>query len=110
VSARAFSYDRLVIARIWRGAVRAEDADDYVAYIEGTGLREYRDTPGNRGAWLLRRIVGDRCEIVTLSHWDSLDSIRAFAGEDIERAVYYPEDERFLIEQDDRVTHWEIFE
>jgi heme-degrading monooxygenase HmoA len=71
-----------VVARIWRGAVRAEDADAYVAYIEETGLREYRDTPGNRGAWLLRRTVGDRCEIVTLSHWDSLDSIRAFAGDD----------------------------
>ena len=44
------------------------------------------------------------------SYWDSLDSIRAFAGDDVERAVYYPEDERFLIEHDDVVTHWEIFE
>ena len=99
-----------MIARIWRGAVRAADADAYVAYIEETGLREYRDTPGNRGAWLLRRMAGDRCEIVTLSHWDSFDSIRAFAGDDVERAVYYPEDERFLIEHDNVVTHWEIFE
>lgn len=103
-------YDPGVIARIWRGAVRAADAEAYVAYIEETGLREYRQTPGNRGAWLLRRMVGDRCEIVTLSHWDSLDSIRAFAGDEVERAVYYPEDEQFLIEHDDVVTHWEIFE
>lgn len=97
-----------MVARIWRGAVRAEDAAEYVAYIEQTGLREYRETPGNRGAWLLSRIEGDRCEVVTLSFWDSLDAIRGFAGDDIERAVYYPEDERFLIEQDDRVTHWDL--
>ena len=99
-----------MVARIWRGAVRAEDANAYVTYIEETGLREYRDTPGNCGAWLLRRTVGDRCEIVTVSHWDSLDSVRAFAGDDFERAVYYPEDDRFLIEHDEFVTHWEISE
>ena len=99
-----------MIARIWRGAVRVEDADAYVAYIVETGLREYRDTPGNRGAWLLCRTVGDRCEIVTVSHWDSLESIHAFAGDDVDRSVYYAEDERFLIEHDDVVTHWVIFE
>ena len=97
-----------MVARIWRGAVRAADAGAYVAYIEDTGLREYRETPGNRGAWLLSRVEGDRCEIVTLSFWDSLDAIRGFAGDDVERAVFYPEDERFLIERDDRVTHWEL--
>jgi len=90
--------------------VRAEDGDAYVAYIEATGLREYRATPGNRGAWLLRRQDADRCEIITLSYWDSLDSIRGFAGDDIDRAVFYPEDERFLIERDETVTHWELFD
>jgi len=56
-----------VIARIWRGAVRAEDGDAYVAYIEATGLREYRATPGNRGAWLLRRHSSNNgsCPILT---------------------------------------------
>ena len=47
-------------------------------------------------------------EFITYSLWDSLDAIRGFAGDDIEAAVYYPEDERFLIEQDDRVKHYEI--
>ncbi len=99
-----------MIARIWRGAVRAADADAYAAYIEGTGLAEYRATPGNRGAWLLRRVVGDRCEVVTLSFWDSLDAVRGFAGDDVDRAVFYPEDERFLVERDETVTHWELLE
>ncbi|HEY6960375.1 MAG TPA: hypothetical protein VI408_00655 [Gaiellaceae bacterium] len=97
-----------MIARIWQGWTRAEDADAYVAYIERTGLRAYRATPGNRGAWMLRRVVGDRCEFVTLSFWESLDAIRAFAGDDVEQAVFYPEDDRFLVERDTMVTHFEI--
>lgn len=97
-----------MIARIWRGWTRAEDADSYVAYIEATGLKEYRETPGNQGAWMLRRLEGDRCEFVTLSFWDSLDAVRAFAGDDPEQAVFYPEDDRFLVERDLTVTHFEI--
>jgi heme-degrading monooxygenase HmoA len=93
---------------MWRGVVRREDADEYTAYIRDTGIAEYTQTPGNRGAWMLRRDEGDRTEFVTYSLWDSLDAIRAFAGDDIEAAVYYPEDERFLLEQEDRVKHYEI--
>jgi heme-degrading monooxygenase HmoA len=97
-----------MIARIWRGAVRPDDADAYGAYIGETGLAGYSATPGNRGAWLLRRDEGGRTEFMAVTLWESLDAIRAFAGDDIEAAVYYPEDERFLIEQDDRVKHYEI--
>jgi heme-degrading monooxygenase HmoA len=99
-----------VIARRWRGWTRREDADEYLAYIRETGLREYRDTPGNRGAWILRRDDGDRVEFVTLSFWDSMDAIEAFAGPEPDRAVYYPEDERFLVAQEDAVDHYELFE
>jgi heme-degrading monooxygenase HmoA len=97
-----------MIARIWRGAVRREDADAYADYIENTGMAEYRSTPGNQGAWMLRRDDGDRSEIITFSLWDSPDSIRAFAGDDIDQAVFYPEDDRFLIERDRTVRHYEV--
>jgi heme-degrading monooxygenase HmoA len=99
-----------VIARTWRGWTRAEDADAYVEYLEGTGMREYRGTPGNHGAWILRRPDGDRTEFVTLSFWESLDAVRGFAGDDPERAVFYPEDDRFLVEREETVTHFELFE
>jgi heme-degrading monooxygenase HmoA len=99
-----------VIARRWRGWTRREDADAYLGYIRETGLKEYRDTPGNRGAWILRRDDGDRVEFVTLSFWDSMDAVRAFAGPDPDTAVYYPEDERFLVAQEDTVEHHELFE
>ena len=76
-----------MIARTWRGWTRAEDADAYVGYLLETGLRAYRETPGNRGAHLLRRDDGDRVEFVTLSFWDSLEAVKRFAGEEVGRAV-----------------------
>ncbi len=97
-----------MIARTWRGWTRREDADEYVIYIEATGMRQYRETPGNRGAWMLRRDDGDRTEFITLSFWESLESIHDFAGENLDSAVYYPEDERFLVAREDIVKHWTI--
>ena len=97
-----------MIARIWKGAVRAHDADEYTTYIRETGIAEYLQTPGNQGAWMLRRDDGDRTEFITYSLWDSLDAIKRFAGEDYERARYYPEDDAFLLEQEPTVTHHEV--
>jgi heme-degrading monooxygenase HmoA len=97
-----------VIARTWRGAVRAEDADAYLDYLEATGLKEYRETPGNRGVLALRRIEGGRCEYLIVSLWESLEAVRRFAGEDPEQAVFYPEDDRFLIERDPTSAHYEV--
>jgi heme-degrading monooxygenase HmoA len=97
-----------MIARIWRGVVRRQDADDYAVYIRETGFTKYAETPGNRGAWMLRRDEGDRTEFITYSLWESYDAIRGFAGDDIEAAVYYPEDERYLLERDATVRHYEI--
>jgi heme-degrading monooxygenase HmoA len=71
-------------------------------------MREYRATPGNRGAWIMRRDDGDRTEFVTLSFWDSLEAVEAFAGEDVERAVFYPEDDRFLVDREVTVRHWQL--
>jgi heme-degrading monooxygenase HmoA len=99
-----------MIARTWRGAVRAEDAEAYAEYIRGTGLAEYAATPGNRGAWLLFRRDGDRAEVLTVSLWASLEAIHGFAGDDVERAVFYPEDERYLLERDLTASHWVVVE
>ena len=45
---------------------------------------------------------------MTFSLWDSIDAIKAFAGEDYETAVFYPEDDRYLVERDPTCTHWEV--
>jgi heme-degrading monooxygenase HmoA len=94
---------------MWRGWVRTEDRDTYVAYIEGTGMAQYRRTPGNLAAHMLTRDLDDgRTEIVTLSFWQSREVIRGFAGDDISRAVFYPEDDRYLVDRETTVTHYEV--
>lgn len=97
-----------MIARTWRGATKAEDADAYREYLEQTGLGAYRAAPGNRGALSLRRVAGDRAEFLLISFWESEEAIRGFAGDDVNRAVFYPEDERFLVAKDEHVDHYEV--
>ena len=97
-----------MIVRTWSGAVAKEDGDAYAEYMRRTGLRSYAETPGNRGAWMLRRELEDRCEFMMLTMWESLEAVKAFAGEDHEVAVFYPEDDRFLIRRDEVATHYEV--
>jgi heme-degrading monooxygenase HmoA len=96
-----------MIARMWKGWTRATDIDAYV-----DGLRErikgQGTMPGKLGSILLSRSQGNRSEIVTLSFWDSLESVRAFAGEPIERAVFYPLDEQYLVDRETTVAHFEV--
>ncbi len=96
-----------MIARVWKGVVRLDDAGAYADYIRRTGFAEYAETPGNRGAWMLRRDQEDRTEFITLSLWESREAIQAFAGDDIEAAVLYPEDERYLLGES-TIAHYEV--
>jgi heme-degrading monooxygenase HmoA len=97
-----------MIARIWRGATAVRDARDYVRYLRETGIKAYRDTPGNQGAWIFWRDAGRWAEFLTVSLWDSKEAIARFAGPDIDRAVFYPEDDRYLVDRDLTVTHYEV--
>jgi antibiotic biosynthesis monooxygenase (ABM) superfamily enzyme len=97
-----------MIARVWRGATRAADAETYAAYLEETGMRGARALPGSRGTLVLRRVEGERALFETILLFESLDDIRAFAGDEIERAVFFPEDDRFLVEREPTVSHYEV--
>jgi len=96
------------IMREWRAEIRRALKEEYVAYVNTTGMVGYRQTPGNLGAIIATRdIDGERAEIVTLSWWKDEASIRAFAGNDIGRAHYYPEDDRFLLTRPETVQHYD---
>ena len=97
-----------MIIRRWRGAVKAEDAETYIAHQSGTGVRDYRATPGNLGVLVLRRPVNDLVEVITLSLWNSMDDVRQFAGDQPGVAVFYPGDEDLLVEKDASVDHYEV--
>ena len=97
-----------MIARLWRGATRAEDADTYAAYLEQTGMKNARALPGNRGTLVLRRSEGDLAQFETILLFESTEAIHAFAGDDIAVAVFYPQDERFLVELALTVSNFEV--
>jgi len=97
-----------MIGRIWRGITREKDKDTYFDYLQKTGLKEYASIPGNKGVWVLRQVKDGKAEFTLLTLWESWDAIKAFAGPDYEKAVYYSEDKRFLLELDPYVTHYEV--
>ena|SRR6266571_9435033 len=97
-----------MIARIWKGAVRKQDAEAYAEYMQSTGVAEYADTRGNRAVWMLRRDLGENTEFLMFTLWDSVEAVKAFAGDDHETAVFYPEDERFLVERELTATHYVV--
>jgi heme-degrading monooxygenase HmoA len=98
-----------VIVRMWRGWTAADRQDEYVDYLNRTGVRDLRATAGNRGVFVLHRPVEDeRAEFVVLSLWDSRGAIVAFAGEDIEVARFYPEDDEFLVQREWTCAHYDV--
>ncbi len=96
-----------MIARVWHGRVRRNDAEAYHDYLLETGLADYAGTEGNRGVQLLRRDEGDTTHFLTLTFWESIEAVKRFAGDNYERARYYPEDDRFLLEREPHVLHYE---
>jgi hypothetical protein len=96
-----------MIARRWRGRVRAADLDAYLTYLEASGVPALRGTPGNQGVLLFRHIDGsaNNIEFEVVSLWRDIDDIHAFAGDDITVARFFPDDDRFLIERDLRCRH-----
>ena len=96
-----------MIARVWKGATLGEDADAYAAYVEESGMKAARALPGSRGTLVLRRLRAGYAEFETILLFDSLDDVKDFAGDNVETAVFFPEDDRYLVERDLDVSHYE---
>ena len=100
---------KIMIMRIWHGVTLESKSDNYFDYMMKTGVKMYRSLKGNQGVYVLRRIYDRKAEFLLLSLWDSFNSIRQFAGPDIEKAVYcFPEDKEFLLELEPCVKHYEV--
>jgi hypothetical protein len=98
-----------MILRRWTGRIRTADEHEYARYIAETGGAAYRATPGNLGWQMVFRDLGNGVsEVTTLSWWIDLAAIKGFAGEDYEKAVYYPEDDRFLLDRPPNVDHFRV--
>ena len=97
-----------MIARIWKGVTKKENTKRYLAYLKATGLKDYAAAKGNLGNYVLTRQAGPNTEFLLLSLWKSMDDIKGFAGEEVEKAVYHPEDREFLLNMVPTVDHYEI--
>ena len=97
-----------MIARIWHGYTKPEDADAYEAKLKPELLPGINKIPGYKGSYLLRRPDGPEVEFITIMIWDSIEAIEAVGGPNYEAAII-PEDRlKFLSRYDVKSTHYEI--
>jgi len=98
-----------MIARIWHGITPTAKADDYLAFLQARAIPDYAATPGNLAVYILRRAEGEITHFIAHPHWASVEAIEAFAGSNISRAKYYPEDADYLLEFEPSVQHFEVY-
>jgi heme-degrading monooxygenase HmoA len=97
-----------MIARSWRGWTLAADAHHYEHHYRYEVLPALGRIAGFRGARLLRRSAGTEVEFCSLTFFDDLEAIHAFAGDDHEAAIVDEAARAVLVRFDDRVTHYEV--
>lgn len=97
-----------MIIRMWHGRVNHEKAAAYRLFLIERAIPDYQAVPGNLSVKILQRHEDDATHFITMTSWESLEAINAFAGADAEKAKYYPEDEEFLLEFEPSVVHYEV--
>ncbi len=97
-----------MITRIWHGRVPTTKAKEYYKFLNERAIPDYQSIDGNISVHVLERTEGDITHFITLTFWKDMESIKAFAGEDVETAKYYPEDKDFLLEFEPKVVHYEV--
>lgn len=97
-----------MIARMWRGSATVVDAAAYERHFATKVVPHLEDIAGHRGAFLLRREADSRVDFLAVTLWESIETIKAFAGPRPEIAVVEPEARAALSEFDDFATHFEV--
>jgi heme-degrading monooxygenase HmoA len=97
-----------MIIRIWHGRTAQSRADEYGAFLTMRAIPDYRSTAGNLDVAIVRRDEGEVSHFLTITRWESEDAIRAFAGDHVRTAKYYPEDQEFLLEFEPEVQHFTV--
>lgn len=98
-----------MIARIWHGKTKKSDLEAYTELINKLAIPDYTKTPGFKGLTFLRNIEAEEAHFNLITYWENMEVIKNFAGNDVEKAKYYPEDDNFLLEFEEKVMHYEVF-
>ncbi len=98
-----------MIARIWHGTTKVADYEAYTEFMKSKAIPDYKNTKGFVKLTFLRRVEKDIAHFNLITFWENLEVIKNFAGDDYEKAKYYPEDSNFLLEFEEKVLHYEVF-
>lgn len=98
-----------MITRIWHGRTKKEDAEIYRQLVIETGIKDYLKTEGNLGAQILQRDEGNEAHFYTVTQWKDYESIKSFAGENYNKPKYYPKDDKYLLEKEQGVKHYQTY-
>jgi heme-degrading monooxygenase HmoA len=99
-----------MIAREWKARCPQAHRAGFIKYLYQTGIKDASSTSGFKGAQIFTRDLNEHVEVTLISYWESLDSIKAFAGDDITIARLYPEDYQYELEPDNFVIHYQVVE
>jgi len=98
-----------MVARIWHGRTKIEAYEAYTEFLKRVAIPDYQKTKGFLKLTFLRNQKDNVGHFTLITFWESLDRIKNFAGEDFEKAKYYPEDKDYLLEFEEKVIHYDVF-
>ena len=98
-----------MIVRMWHGMVEASKADEYAEFMKKRAVPDYSSVDGLRKLLFLRDDKADVAHFLLVTHWDSMEAVKKFAGENPEKAKYYPEDDGYLLEKEETSALYEVF-
>ena len=98
-----------MIARIWHGKTSIGDYERYTDFLKEVAIPDYEKTVGFIGLMFLRNRQREEGNFTLITYWENMEVIKNFAGEGFEKAKYYPEDDDFLLEFEEKVQHHEVF-
>lgn len=98
-----------MIIKVWHGRVESSKADDYAEFMKERAAPDYSSVPGLKKLIFSRRDEADVAHFLLVTHWDSMEAVKKFAGERPEKAKYYPEDDDFLLEKEETSAMYEVF-
>jgi hypothetical protein len=97
-----------MIARTWHATATVENADAYAHHFAAEVVPRLKAIAGHRGAWLFRRPAGHQVEFVAITLWDSIETVKQFAGANPDVAIVEPQARAVLTQFDPFVTHYEV--
>jgi len=99
----------MAIMRLWHGEVAIHKADKYEKYMVERAAPDYSSVKGLLNLSFQRRDETTKAHFLLVTVWDSMESMKKFAGENAELAKYYPEDDDFLLEKEKYSSVYNVF-